>query len=420
MQHYDFQTIDKASIEKTSQGFLRIPVFANRTGIQLYRTSNGDVLREMRFAEEVFSQDTLKSIRNVPFTNRHPKDNVTIDNAKEVMVGLGGDTVEIVDNKFTKLFVIVTDPKTVEDIEEHGIIEVSCGYELELDFTPGEFDGEKFDAIQRNIKMNHLALVPKGRGGPEVRLRIDTEDGMHYAVSIDPKNSSGEKMKIKIGDSEFEVNDDLQKAIKAELDAKTKLEKDLEEAKKTTKGDGADELKAANDSLKEEKDKNKTLSDEKDVLQAKVDSTEESKDDKDPKKGLNADQIDAAVRDRRKVERVAEQVLDAEGIKGMDDLSTKDLKVACIKAEYPKTKVKLDEATDVYLKARFDAIAESMDVSAEANQGAGRTVMKKRSADAASASLGDAEKQVEEAREKSRKADEDAWKQPIGQAAKSA
>ena len=40
-----------------------------------------------------------------------------------------------------------------------GLKELSLGYNLDLDETPGEWEGQPYDAVQRNIVINHLALV---------------------------------------------------------------------------------------------------------------------------------------------------------------------------------------------------------------------------------------------------------------------
>lgn len=60
-----------------------------------------------------------------------------------------------------------------------GKTELSPSYRCEYDFTPGSFDGVQYDAIQRNIRGNHLALVQKGRTGPDVKV-LDT-----YPVTCD-------------------------------------------------------------------------------------------------------------------------------------------------------------------------------------------------------------------------------------------
>jgi len=47
-----------------------------------------------------------------------------------------------------------------------------CRYE----FKSGTFDGQKYDAIQRDIRGNHLALVDEGRTGPDVRVLDSAEN----------------------------------------------------------------------------------------------------------------------------------------------------------------------------------------------------------------------------------------------------
>ena len=59
------------------------------------------------------------------------------------------------------------------ELIETGMKELSLGYKCQYDFTPGTFNGEHFDAIQRKIRGNHLATVEEGRMGPEVAV-LDT------------------------------------------------------------------------------------------------------------------------------------------------------------------------------------------------------------------------------------------------------
>lgn len=75
--------------------------------------------------------------------------------------------------------------------------ELSPGYRCIYDFTPGVFDGQKYDAIQRTIRANHLALVEEGRTGPDVavldhmRFALDSNQ-LKEAVMADENMSGGE------------------------------------------------------------------------------------------------------------------------------------------------------------------------------------------------------------------------------------
>ena len=57
-----------------------------------------------------------------------------------------------------------------------GLKELSLGYNLTLDETPGEWNGQHYDAIQRDIRINHLALGREARAGEQARLNIDGRD----------------------------------------------------------------------------------------------------------------------------------------------------------------------------------------------------------------------------------------------------
>jgi hypothetical protein len=55
--------------------------------------------------------------------------------------------------------------------------EISLGYTCQLDPTPGIFKGQAYDAVQKNIEINHVALGPKGwgRAGADCAIRNDSK-----------------------------------------------------------------------------------------------------------------------------------------------------------------------------------------------------------------------------------------------------
>ena len=71
--------------------------------------------------------------------------------------------------------IIVRKQSTIDKINADGpdaLREISCGYDCELEMKPGTSpEGEKYDAIQRNIVINHIGLGPAGwgRAGSEVQ-----------------------------------------------------------------------------------------------------------------------------------------------------------------------------------------------------------------------------------------------------------
>ena len=53
---------------------------------------------------------------------------------------------------------------------QDGKKELSLGYFCRYDLTPGQYNGMHYDAVQKDLKGNHIALVDNGRMGHEVRV----------------------------------------------------------------------------------------------------------------------------------------------------------------------------------------------------------------------------------------------------------
>ena len=389
-RRYDRYELKKAV--KLDNGFVKAPVYATRSGVFRYVKPDGSVIRELRPPEEVFDQASMQSLAGVPLTNRHPAELVNSKNAKRHMVGYTSDVVEQED-VFVKTSVTITDERMISEIEGRGIREVSCGYECELELVAGVYDGEEYDAIQRNIRYNHLAVVDKGRAGPQVRLHLDADDAVLEDDSGEIKNSRQTKEdnmpKIKLGDVEYECDGGLATAIK---DA-------MKEAKKA----GYDE--AMEKSSKEKKDSEDALRSDVEKLQAKNDelSAEVTK--------LKSAQMDeekirkASIARSNLVEKCKPH-LDA--ATKFDEMSDLEIKKAVIVAKYPD--VKLDEKSQDYIEARFDAILEST-----TKEDATKKTEKLRSAvSKVDESRDDKEMTAEEIRARNMKADSEAWQKPIG------
>lgn len=162
-------------VERTPQGGLRVPAAVARTGIQTYQLTDGRTVREYRSPEEVFSADSLATLRGAPVTDLHPETLVTADNWKALSVGHVADTIER-ENDLVVTQLLVQDAAECRRIDARERVEVSCGYECELDETPGVSpEGEPFDRQQRAIRYNHVGLGPEGwgRAGSRVSLRLD-------------------------------------------------------------------------------------------------------------------------------------------------------------------------------------------------------------------------------------------------------
>jgi len=73
---------------------------------------------------------------------------------------------------------------------EAGKRELSAGYTCRYDMTPGEWNGVKYDGVQRDIRGNHLALVQEGRMGPDVAV-LDKKEGGSMTEENKPAAEGG-------------------------------------------------------------------------------------------------------------------------------------------------------------------------------------------------------------------------------------
>jgi uncharacterized protein len=127
-----------------------------------------DVVRVFRPAEEVFHRDAMASLAHRPITLDHPSGSVTASNWKRLAVGDVGDEV-VRDGEFIRVPIKIMDADAITSVAEDRR-EFSLGYSLNLDMTPGEFEGRAYDAVAREFRYNHLAAVRAARGGTSLRI----------------------------------------------------------------------------------------------------------------------------------------------------------------------------------------------------------------------------------------------------------
>ena len=151
-------------IGKTPEGYIiDTPVIA-RTGIQWYKRDGKDVA-EYRPASEVFAPQSLASFVGRPLTIDHPAFMVRADNVRSVVVGaILGEPWR--DGENLRARVVVHDKRAVDLIERGLKAELSVGYTVETEQVAGITpEGAHYDAVQRNIRCNHLSIVTRGRAG---------------------------------------------------------------------------------------------------------------------------------------------------------------------------------------------------------------------------------------------------------------
>ena len=190
------QLFDRATTStprRTNDGYLVADVRVARTGIQTYlgsewgRMNDMEVVRVYRPESTVFAADAMHSYAHRPVTNNHQATQVTADPWRDVAVGgTGGEVVR--DGEFVRVPMSLMDASAIADYES-GKRELSMGYDAVIEFTNGVTDsGEAYDAIVTSMKMNHLALVDRARGGSELRI------GDSPAPSVSSGQATGGQM----------------------------------------------------------------------------------------------------------------------------------------------------------------------------------------------------------------------------------
>lgn len=230
--------------EYTDEGFLKVPGRAARTGTQEYLASElgitdrkpNDIIVVYRPPEEVFNADSLTSYDGVDITIEHPKGLVSSDTYKQVSVGhVRGAAVQ--DGDFTLIDMIVKDKDAINKIES-GKVQLSAGYTAIYDKAP---DDSPYDYIQREIKINHVALVDRARAGAQARL-FDNQPREKTMIKI--SLDSGRDVEIEDKATASLVEDSIQRLTQRVTDAEAKVEstqavvdslnEQLEEAKKAS------------------------------------------------------------------------------------------------------------------------------------------------------------------------------------------
>lgn len=216
---------------KTRDGYLTARVKAARTGIQDYMgvelgKPELDRVRVYRPADEVFNLDSMGSFKGKPITDGHPKERVTADNHTQLSRGHIAGVAR--DGEAVALDVAITDGNTVASIEGGGPRELSVGYVTKLDWTPGNTpDGQAYDAIQRSIFVDHLAIVPNGRAGQEFRIGDAADHWGASPLAIQTSNPKEDTMSdalisVVLGDKAVNVPAAQAPAIEAFKDAAAK------------------------------------------------------------------------------------------------------------------------------------------------------------------------------------------------------
>lgn len=221
MAHKFVDSAKIGTVKRTSEGYVVARAKAVRSGVQDYLASElglmgNHIVRVMRPEEEVFAADSIQSFVHAPVTIEHPAELVDADNWSKLAVGEVGSGV-LRDGEFLALDLMLKDAAAIRAFDG-GKKELSAGYTAEIEFVDG---AEGYDAIMRNIRINHLALVDKARAGYQARIGDGAANQWGAAPLTTAKEVPTMEMKaVAIGDKAIQVAATDADALKKLLDEK--------------------------------------------------------------------------------------------------------------------------------------------------------------------------------------------------------
>ena len=165
-------------VRRESDGAMLYEGVPVREGVLLYRNADGTERRELVTRQAV--EDSARTLARAPVTLEHPEAGIVEPSTMQALVvgDVDGTTAVEVDELggFARVKIAVRRQDAI-DATQAGKVELSPGYEVTIDETPGEHPIHgRYDARQVGRVCNHLAIVGRGRGGSTVRLRVDADD----------------------------------------------------------------------------------------------------------------------------------------------------------------------------------------------------------------------------------------------------
>ena len=171
---------------RTDDGILLCDAIFARDGVLEYKAPGGKTRREFRPPEE--NQKAIAEFGLASLTLEHPTGLVDESNGDRLRKGISLQTPRyvVVPGKggFVTGQIAVMSRDAQDAVRRGDASEISAGYKCRIEETPGSWfnpatgQSERYDAIQRDIKVNHIALTRLGRAGPSVKVlgRFDSAD----------------------------------------------------------------------------------------------------------------------------------------------------------------------------------------------------------------------------------------------------
>lgn len=264
------------------------------SGASIGAPERNRVYNVYRPEEELADPACIESFKLLPWVDDHTMIGPGFTPAeKKGVEGVIGEEVYFRDGILYGNIKVFSDG--LKNLIDAGKRELSAGYRCVYEFVSGVWNGIPYDAIQRKIRGNHLALVDQGRMGPDVAV-LDhltiTFDAKELIMAKDGENIQAEMEKLRSEIKEAKDRLDARDAKDAEEEkmkkecadkaAKDAEEKAKEEAKKAEDEKSEEKAEDMEEESKEKKAEDKKSKDEEE-------EKEESKEEK--KEGMDAAEI---------------------------------------------------------------------------------------------------------------------------------
>jgi len=186
-------------------GFMRVVGICARSGIQEYLgyelglsgSQANEIFNVFRPVDEVVA--SLSSYNGAVVTDNHPDEGIVSADSNHLSKGNTSEAYGY--TKDGEYYVIakitVTDSDLITKIQD-GKRELSAGYTRDLVEESGEHNGTPYQFVQKNIKVNHVAIVEEGRCGTTCKLNLDTKGKttMGIKIQIDGKSVTMDEAEV--------------------------------------------------------------------------------------------------------------------------------------------------------------------------------------------------------------------------------
>ena len=174
-----------------TDGMLRVTARVLKAGVFAYGADESGTTQTLPGIDPVmqliaassFTDEALSSLEGKPVIIRahewRDAENTLEDG---LTVGSVAGSPRVADGIYIECDFVLYDAGIAQAIQRGDLVEVSAGYEGQHDIRNGIFNGEAFHLEQKNLRFNHVLLLPEGQGrcGRDVRIiNHQPEQGEH-------------------------------------------------------------------------------------------------------------------------------------------------------------------------------------------------------------------------------------------------